>query len=154
MKQLFSRAVVRDIAIRAGGFGFDFWADPAVNSVVKRTGCRCGRSGVRFPGSLNRHSIANGSPPLHRICVPQAISRGDGPQWLAHGRGRVGSQSSLDLTIAEKMKPFFFGTNLLFFVRSLSKLLSCFFCFVQLFKFNLKKLSLGCDATIAVVQLF
>ena len=27
----------------------------------------CGRSGVRFPGRSNRHSIANGSPPLRRF---------------------------------------------------------------------------------------
>ena len=25
---------------------------------------RCGRSGVRFPDRSNRHSVANGSPPL------------------------------------------------------------------------------------------
>ena len=39
----------------------------------------------------------------------------------------------LTLTIAEKVKAFFFETNRLFFVRSLPKLLSCFFfCSVQL----------------------
>ena len=39
----------------------------------------------------------------------------------------------LTLTIAEKVKPFFFETNRLFVVRSLPKLLSCiFFCSVQL----------------------
>ena len=41
--------------------------------------------------------------------------------------GGVGSQHSpSSLTIAEKMKPFFFKTNRLFFMRSLPKLLSCF----------------------------
>ena len=28
---------------------------------------RCGRSGVRFPGRSNRHSVANDSPPLRRF---------------------------------------------------------------------------------------
>ena len=28
---------------------------------------RCGRSGVRFPDRSNRHSVANGSPPLRRF---------------------------------------------------------------------------------------
>ena len=47
----------------------------------------------------------------------------------------------MKLTIAEKVKPFFFGTNRLFFVRSLPKSLSCFFCSVQLFNLIWRKIS-------------
>ena len=58
--------------------GSIFGPVPAVSSVVKRTGYLCGRSGVRFPGWSNRHSVANGSPPLRRFGVTQAL--GDGHQ--------------------------------------------------------------------------
>ena len=43
------------------------------------------------------------------------------------------SIGALHLTIAEKVKPFLCVTNRLFFVRSLQKLLSCFFYSIQLF---------------------
>ena len=46
---------------------------PAVGSIVKRMGYRSVRSGVKFPGRSNRHSVANGSPPLRRFCATQAI---------------------------------------------------------------------------------
>ena len=42
------------------------------------------------------------------------------------------------LTIAEKVKPFLLETKRLFFERSLPKLLSCFFCPVQLFNLILR----------------
>ena len=73
---------------------------PAVSSVVRRTDYRCGRSGFRCPGRSNRHSVANGSSLLRRFCVPQALSRGDGPLWPTFG-GRVGSQDPLGLTTAK-----------------------------------------------------
>ena len=34
---------------------------------LSSTRCRCGRSGVQIPGRSNRHSVANGSPPLRRF---------------------------------------------------------------------------------------
>ena len=58
--------------------GSIFGPVPAVSSVVKRTGYRCERSGVQFPGWSNRRRVANGSPPLRRFCVTQALR--DGPQ--------------------------------------------------------------------------
>ena len=124
--------VVKDIAIGAGSFEFDFEPVPAVSSVGKRTGNRCGRSGVQFPGRSNRQSVADGSPPLRRFCVPQALSRRDGPQWRTQGRGS-GVNILPPSTIAEKMKPFCFETNILFFVRNLPKLLPCFFLFCPTF---------------------
>ena len=44
---------------------------------------RCGRSGVRFLGRSNRHSVANRLSTAGiflRSCVAQALSRGDGPR--------------------------------------------------------------------------
>ena len=93
--------MVRDIAITAVGFRFDFWPVPAFSSVVKRTGYPYGRCGAQFPGRSNRHCVANGSPPLRLFCVPQALSRGDGPQWRTQGR-EVGVNTP-PLPIAEKM---------------------------------------------------
>ena len=58
--------------------GSIFGPVPAVGSVVKRTGYRCGKSGIQFPGWSNRHSVANASPQLRRFCVTQALR--DGPQ--------------------------------------------------------------------------
>ena len=48
---------------------------------------RCGRSGVRFPGRSNRHSVANDSPPLRRffgavLCCPGAKPRRWAPQLV------------------------------------------------------------------------
>ena len=55
------------------------------------------------------------------LCYPSA------KRWAPVTFAGVGSQHSPSpLTIAEKMKPFFFKTNRLFFMRSLPKLLSCF----------------------------
>ena len=48
---------------------------------------RCGRSGVRFPGRSNRHSVANDSPPLRRFfgaVFAEALSRGDGHRNSLH----------------------------------------------------------------------
>ena len=69
---------LKHIAIAREVLGSIFGPVPAVSSVVKRTGYRCGRSGVRFPGWSNRYSVANGSPPLRRFCVTLALR--DGPQ--------------------------------------------------------------------------
>ena len=55
------------------------------------------------------------------LCHPSA------KRWAPMTFAGVGSQHfPSPLTIAEKMKPFFFKTNRLFFMRSLPKLLSCF----------------------------
>ena len=79
--------VIELIAIGAGGWGSIFGPVPAGSSVAKRTGYWCGKSGVRFPGWSNRHSVANGSPPLRRFCVTQALR--DGPQWRSQGSGII-----------------------------------------------------------------
>ena len=55
------------------------------------------------------------------LCYPSA------KRWAPVTFAGFGSQHSPSpLTIAEKMKPFFFKTNRLFFMQSLPKLLSCF----------------------------
>ena len=55
--------MVKEIAIGAAGFEFDFWAGTGVSSVVKRTRYRCGRSGVpeweRGPNLPRRDIIAS-----------------------------------------------------------------------------------------------
>ena len=61
------------------------------------------------------------------LCSPGAKSGRWAP--AAYALGRV--ESLPHVTIAEKMNPFFFETNILFLARSLPKLLSCFFCSVQ-----------------------
>ena len=48
----------------------DFWAPPKGNRPLAQllsARYRCGRSGVRFPGRSNRHTVANDSPPLRRF---------------------------------------------------------------------------------------
>ena len=47
--------VVKHIAIGAGGFGFDSWE--VLGSIVKRSGYRCGRSGVRLRLSVRSRSF-------------------------------------------------------------------------------------------------
>ena len=54
------------------------------------------------------------------LCYPSA------KRWAPVTFAGVGSQHSLPLDNCRKMKPFFFKTNRLFFMRSLPKLLSCF----------------------------
>ena len=118
----------------------------AVSSVVKRTNYRCGRFGAWFPGRSNRHSVANSSPLLRRFCVSQLLSRGHDPQWRMRGRG-AGSQP-LPWRMQKNEIFFNFETNRLFFVQSLPKLLSCFFCSVQLF--NLISRNFHYDASDAI----
>ena len=55
------------------------------------------------------------------LCYPST------KRWAPVTFAGVGSQHPLSpWTMAEKMKPFFFKTNRLFFMRSLPKLLTCF----------------------------
>ena len=63
-------AVVKDIAIGAGGFGFDFRPVPAAISVVKRTSYRCGRSGIRSVQCRQRLATA-----ATFLCYPGTKSR-------------------------------------------------------------------------------
>ena len=87
--------MVKDIAvIGAEDLGSISGPVLTVSSVVKRTGYRWGRSGVRLQVRSNRHSVAYGSPPLRRFCVPRC--------YVAE----IGSQHPF-LTIAEKKKLFF-----------------------------------------------
>ena len=74
--------------------------------------------------------IGTVSPTARHLCDVSVFPRRYVPE--------IGSQPLPLLTIAEKMKPFFFETNQLFFVRSCPKLLSCFFCSVQLFNLILR----------------
>ena len=126
---------------------------PVFSSVVKRTGYLCTRPSARFPDRSNRHSVANDLPPLRRFCVPQALGRGDGPQWHTRGRSSEVNAPPL-LMIVEKINPFFFETNRLFFVRSLPKLPSCFFCFVQVSNLISRNLHYDAMQQYRLVQVF
>ena len=77
---------------------------PAVSLVVKRTDYRYGRSGAWLPGWSNRQSVASG------------VYKG-------------GGREPTPLDDCRKNETFLnFEKKLLFFVRNLPKLLSCFFC--------------------------
>ena len=118
---------------RHGRFWVRFWAGNllAVSSVVKRSSYWCGRCGVRFPGRSNRHSVVNGSP-LQRFCVPQALSRGNGPQWCTQGRGS-GVNTFLPLTISEKKEHYLFLNEPTFLRAELAEIAIMFFLFCPTF---------------------
>ena len=97
-------------------------------------------------GSISGPVSAVSSPLLRHFCVSQLLSRGHDPQWRMRGRG-AGSQP-LPWRMQKNEIFFNFETNRLFFVQSLPKLLSCFFCSVQLF--NLISRNFHYDASDAI----